>query len=51
MTPRDFPVISRANIQVASLPTVLIGSALAAGKPSEFRDAGVIVYAVLLIKS
>jgi len=44
---RDFLVISRANIQVASLPTALIGCALAAGRLSELWDAGVLLYVLL----
>jgi 4-hydroxybenzoate polyprenyltransferase len=44
---RDFLAISRANIQVASLPTALIGCALAAGRLPELWDAGVLLYVLL----
>jgi len=44
---RDFLVISRAGIQIASLPTALIGCALAARDRAELWDAGVLVYVLL----
>jgi 4-hydroxybenzoate polyprenyltransferase len=47
MSVRDFLVISRANIQVASLPTALVGCALAADKLADLWDAGVIVFVLL----
>lgn len=46
-TLRDFLVISRAGIQIASLPTALIGCALAARDRSELWDTGVLVYVLL----
>jgi 4-hydroxybenzoate polyprenyltransferase len=44
---RDFLAISRAEIQVASLPTALVGSALAVGRVSELWDVGVFLYVLL----
>lgn len=44
---RDFLIISRANIQVASLPTALIGPVLAAGKLSELWDADLLLFVAL----
>jgi 4-hydroxybenzoate polyprenyltransferase len=44
---RDFLVVSRANIQVASLPTALVGAVLAAGKLSELWDVGLLLYVLL----
>lgn len=44
---RDFLVISRARIQIASLPTALIGCALAARSRGELRDAGVLLYVLM----
>ena len=43
----NFLVISRANIQVASLPTALIGCVLAAEKLSDIWDVGVLLYVLL----
>ena len=44
---RDFLIISRANIQIASLPTALIGPVLAAGKLSELWDAELLLFVAL----
>jgi len=44
---RDFLVISRAGIQVASLPTALIGCVLAARTLAELWDMSVLVYVLL----
>jgi 4-hydroxybenzoate polyprenyltransferase len=46
-TVRDFLAISRANIQIASLPTALVGAAMAAGKLSDLWDIGVLLYVLL----
>ena len=44
---RDFLVISRANIQIASLPTALVGCALAAGDLSELWSVRVLLFVLL----
>jgi 4-hydroxybenzoate polyprenyltransferase len=44
---RDFLVISRAGIQIASLPTALIGCALAARVRASLWDPCVLVYVLL----
>jgi 4-hydroxybenzoate polyprenyltransferase len=44
---RDFLVISRAGIQIASLPTALLGCALAARDRGELWDPRVLVYVLL----
>jgi 4-hydroxybenzoate polyprenyltransferase len=43
----DFLVISRANIQVASLPTALIGCVLGAERLSDVWNVGVLLYVAL----
>lgn len=44
---RDFLIISRANIQIASLPTALIGPVLAAGELPELWDVGLLLFVAL----
>ncbi len=44
---RDFLIISRANIQIASLPTALIGPVLAAGGLPELWDVGLLLFVAL----
>jgi 4-hydroxybenzoate polyprenyltransferase len=44
---RDLLTVSRAEIQIASLPTPLIGAALAAGTSSDLLEIGVLLYVLL----
>jgi 4-hydroxybenzoate polyprenyltransferase len=44
---KDFLVISRANIQIASLPTAAVGVILAAGGASELWNISVFLYILL----